>query len=490
MAAERPPSGGAWHPPAPSPVPNPPRPTPQPPAATAPTPQTGQPLTAGGGSPISKYSWALALVQALGGTPTPQIVNLLVAWIDKEGTAAAWNPLAITGKASGSTQFNSIGVQNFTSFQQGVQATAQFLQNGRYNDIVAAIRSGNVALALDAPQEFDTWGGSKPGAYSSSLFGIYRTVSGDPTAGQASLRAAQSGGQGPTSAASGSAASYILSTDPSLEWALGVPELASILNQAATGNWNDTQLTAALMNSDYYRSNSAQVRAWQALQQSDPSSAARDIQQAEANLKAQAASLGITISDSALAGLALGDQEFQWNADEERQHLLAASAFSQSGALGTGAVGDGATQAKQLFAQYGIDLPDNLAQQYGLQINTATDPTSALENLRPLAINQAKGMFPTLAPLLDQGVTVAQVFSPYANAASNLLGVDPSQINLADPKWNRALQGDGKQGQMSLQQWQSTVMTDPQYHYDSSENGQASAVNLTQSLGRVFGVST
>lgn len=478
MAVERPPGGGQW-------TPTPPKTQPSGGGGGNPsaTPAGNAPLTAAGGTPTSKYMWALALIQALGGTPTPGIVNLVIAWIDKEGTSASWNPLAITGRAAGSTSFNSVGVQNFTSFQQGVQATAQFIQNGRYNNIVAAIRLGDPNVALAHLNEFNTWGGSA--GYGASLVGIYQRVSGDPHAGAGGLIAAGgAGGPGNTAGAGGPVADYILRTDPSLEWALGVPELAGILQQAANSRYDDAKLTAALTGSDYYRSHSAQVRAWQTLQSTDPATAARDLQAAEAALRAQALALGITLSDSALAGLAMGHQMFGWTADEDRQHLLSAGAFSQSGTLG--AVGDGAVQAKQLFAQYGIKLDDQTAQTYGMQINVATSATQALENLRPIAIQQAKGLYPHLADLLDKGVTVANVFAPYQSDAAQLLSVDATTIDLTDPKWSRFLEGEQP---MSRQQARATVQTDPIYHWDTSENGRTSAFALRDQLAKTFGVS-
>lgn len=476
MAAERPPQGGAW---TPSPAPTPKAPA----APTGGGSQGGQPLSAAGGTPTSKYQWAVALIQALGGTPTPGIVNLVVAWIDKEGTKAAWNPLAITGPGG---TFNSVGVENFTSFTQGVQATAQFLQNGRYPNIVNAIRTGDPSLALAHLNEFDTWGGSA--GYGSSLVGIYQRVSGDKTAG-AGMLVAGAGGGGPSGTGS-VVASYILQNDPSLDWALGVPELQAILAGAdVSSSQGVSNLTAALMGSDYYRSHSSAARDWTNLQSTDPSSAARQIQATEAHLREVAAQLGLNLSDSALSGLALGELSMGWTPGgaEEHQALLAATAFSQGG-TSQGAIGDGAVQAKQLFAEYGIRLDDATAQRYGLQINVATSPTGALENLRPTAIAQAKGLFPGLAPLLDQGVTVENVFSQYRGVASTLLGIDPSSIDLTDPKWSRFLEGDNKTGPMSQQQAAATIQKDPLYHWDTSANGRASAVNLASTIGRDWGV--
>lgn len=52
---------------------------------------------------------------------------------------AGWNPFDTTQKAPGSTAFNSAGVQNYSSFQQGVDATAQTLNNGLYDSLLTGL---------------------------------------------------------------------------------------------------------------------------------------------------------------------------------------------------------------------------------------------------------------------------------------------------------------------------------------------------------------
>jgi hypothetical protein len=65
------------------------------------------------------------------GAPTCH-ANLVVtiAWEAQEGTRAAWNPLATTHRMDGSTDFNSVGVQNYPSLEQGLQATKETIDNG------------------------------------------------------------------------------------------------------------------------------------------------------------------------------------------------------------------------------------------------------------------------------------------------------------------------------------------------------------------------
>ncbi len=54
----------------------------------------------------------------------------MVAWQYSEFTQAEWNPLADTLAMPGSTTFNSVGVQNYASLDQGLQATRYTLVNG------------------------------------------------------------------------------------------------------------------------------------------------------------------------------------------------------------------------------------------------------------------------------------------------------------------------------------------------------------------------
>jgi hypothetical protein len=54
----------------------------------------------------------------------------VVAWEDQEHTEAAWNPLATTYSLPGSTRFNSVGVQNFRSLEEGLNATVLTLERG------------------------------------------------------------------------------------------------------------------------------------------------------------------------------------------------------------------------------------------------------------------------------------------------------------------------------------------------------------------------
>jgi hypothetical protein len=83
---------------------------------------------------------------------------VVVAWQAAESTQAAWNPLATTHRMEGSTDFNSVGVQNFVSLEQGLLGTKETIENGwdvyRYGAIVRSLQecadAMETALAVNA----------------------------------------------------------------------------------------------------------------------------------------------------------------------------------------------------------------------------------------------------------------------------------------------------------------------------------------------------
>jgi len=79
---------------------------------------------------VAYGAWAGLFLRAVGAPGCQANLITLVAWQYSEFTQAGWNPLADTLAMSGSTAFNSVGVQNYVSLDQGLQATRFTLVNG------------------------------------------------------------------------------------------------------------------------------------------------------------------------------------------------------------------------------------------------------------------------------------------------------------------------------------------------------------------------
>ena len=79
---------------------------------------------------VAYGAWAGLFLRTVGAPACQANLITLVAWQYSEFTQAAWNPLADTLAMSGSTTFNSTGVQDYVSLDQGLQATRFTLVNG------------------------------------------------------------------------------------------------------------------------------------------------------------------------------------------------------------------------------------------------------------------------------------------------------------------------------------------------------------------------
>jgi hypothetical protein len=109
-------------------------------------------------STATRRQFAVDLLARLGMAETTENVRAVMAWQQAEGTRAAFNPLATTQRSSGATDFNSVGVKNYTSYEQGLQATVTTLHNGRYDEILAALRDGSSAERLADAVARSPWG--------------------------------------------------------------------------------------------------------------------------------------------------------------------------------------------------------------------------------------------------------------------------------------------------------------------------------------------
>ena len=105
-------------------------------------------------------AWGKALLQKLGAPVTKANLAVLSAWAQAEGSNARNNPFDTTQQAAGATAFNSVGVRNYLSPQQGLDATYQTLTNGRYPDIIAALKKGNDPAGVADAIGASPWGSS------------------------------------------------------------------------------------------------------------------------------------------------------------------------------------------------------------------------------------------------------------------------------------------------------------------------------------------
>jgi hypothetical protein len=107
---------------------------------------------------MNRGEWSRQFLAALGNTqPTPKTVNFVASWTLGENTAAKFNPLATTQPHSGATDFNAVGVKNYATHQDGIDATVTTIKNGRYPHVLRGLETNDPEQAVNA-LELGTWG--------------------------------------------------------------------------------------------------------------------------------------------------------------------------------------------------------------------------------------------------------------------------------------------------------------------------------------------
>lgn len=114
--------------------------------------------TAQAGTASNTGDFARDVLAGIGAPVTAENLRVMEAWMRAEGGAEHNNPLNTTQGAEGATDFNSVGVKTYKSYQQGVQATIETLMNGYYANIISALRQGTSARAVADAIAASPWG--------------------------------------------------------------------------------------------------------------------------------------------------------------------------------------------------------------------------------------------------------------------------------------------------------------------------------------------
>ena len=278
---------------------------------------------------------------------------------------------------------------------------------------------------------------------------------------------------------------------------LSDPELGPILHQAAAEGWTSQRLQGALMNTNYWKTSSASIRTWDAQANTDPASAREKVAQLTQTLKAQAQRLGLNISGSVDLGQYGGVQDRLaifaaralregWSQEMITDGLFHEAAFDPTKDPGAGQIAATRDAIKKVAGQYMLDVSDPTATQWAADI---LDNKQTLEGVTSLFKQQAKGRYASLAPQIDQGFTPEQFFDSYKQGIAKELEIDPTMVNMMDPKWSQIVDySDPKTGStrpMTLSEAQAYVRSQPEWQ--STKGAQTLAANVGDLIGKTFG---
>jgi hypothetical protein len=130
---------------------------------------------------VSYQQWAKKLLHELQVPRCTENKIVVVAWEANEGTQAVWNPLATTYDMPGDTEYNSVGVRNYASLAQGLDATRLTIERGftlyGYGEIVQRLERCAPPLKTARAIKRSSWcRGCSDGRY---VTGLIRPVKAD-----------------------------------------------------------------------------------------------------------------------------------------------------------------------------------------------------------------------------------------------------------------------------------------------------------------------
>lgn len=144
-------------------------------------------------------------------------------------------------------------------------------------------------------------------------------------------------------------------------------------------------------------------------------------------------------------------------------------------------------EIRAMARSYGITVTDQFVQEKVREAMTQGSGWQTwLEGQRNVFRAQAKTLYPTVADKFDE-FTLGDILQPYLNDASELTGINISQMNYDDPIWTRPL--NGAAGPMTRDEWIRTVKTDKKYGYDGTVRARNEYTELADDLLAAFGMA-
>jgi hypothetical protein len=134
------------------------------------------------GGSYTQTTWAQAFLKAINAPATPANMASILHWEDVEGgnwkNTAKYNPLNTTYQMPGSVNYNTGqpggGVQSYTSWQSGLQATIDTIKLSYYTEVLAALQQG-IGLSTKSYPGLLTWSGNSYSSMARGSMNVDRT---------------------------------------------------------------------------------------------------------------------------------------------------------------------------------------------------------------------------------------------------------------------------------------------------------------------------
>lgn len=432
---------------------------------------------------MTREEWARALLGRLGYSASKSNVTALLAWMRAEGgnwnNSAHFNPLNTTQRMSGSSSMNSVGVQSYTSWDQGLAATVKTLRNGYYGGILSALSSGNSANAVANAVVSSPWG-----TKSIPLSGI--TVTGAGSSG-----ASYGGTVTPTLSREELASSYGLTA----ALVNSSKELKSLFNKAVSGQWSAAKFQASLKNTKWWRTQSSTLRKYITTKFEDPATFKQNWGNAQYKVNQLAVQVGLgnqilkggksskLLKEAIYNSLALG-----WS-DDRIKDWLGTKATTHGGVMW----GEAGEAFDKLHTTAYLNGMKYSSDWYKKQAVSIVSGKSTQETVEAQVRKAAAAHYSAFSNQILAGQNVMDLAAPYIKSLSTLLEIPETDVDLfnrhiAGAMTAKPAAGAGSDGaQMPLWKFENEVRNDPLWR--KTNNARESMMTVAHQVAKDFGVA-
>jgi hypothetical protein len=267
------------------------------------------------------------------------------------------------------------------------------------------------------------------------------------------------------------------------------PDVQAVFAKAVQSAQGGTPLDPAaiqgdLMQTNWFRtqSDSEKNLVWATI--TNPAEVQQEMNNQALKVLQMASQMGVHISLATAASLTHSFIAQGWD-DQKLQLELSQQQNARGYAYSPGTILTAEDQVHQTAQNYGINISNATAQQWGQQIAGGQKDQAAFEDY---AKYQGMLNHPYWATQIENGATVKQLSDPWIQQAAQTLEVSPDSINLTDPKWNFTTKdAKGNTTPMPVAAWNEHLMTDPRYGWDQTQNAKTAAYQMTDQLQQAFG---
>lgn len=241
-----------------------------------------------------------------------------------------------------------------------------------------------------------------------------------------------------------------------------IPEVKKLFDSAVKESWTPQKFQAALRDTKWWKTTSAEARKAQVMKTTDPATWNATAEATKLQLLTLATKMGAAIPEGQIKELTETILMAGMQEDQIRDLIGEYVKFTQDGTL-KGEAGMFEYTIKTYAAAMGVQMTDEAIKNGAARIvKKLQNPEDYRAEIREMA----KSAFPGYTTQIDAGLSVKDLAFPFIQVMAQELEIPLDSINVDDPTIKAALNGvnaDGKPTGLPLYEFQKQLRNDPRW---------------------------